>query len=339
MALLKVEDLVMYYRTRKGNVRAVDHISFELERGETLAIVGESGCGKSSLSRAIIRLLPRNVAVYTGKVLLDGTNIMELSEARFRREVRWRRISMVFQGALNALNPVLKVGEQVAEPLIIHMGMDKEEALRKAREIIRQVGIAEAFVDRYPFELSGGMKQRIVIAMALVTDPEIVILDEPTSALDVITQANMMNLLKRLKKERDLTYIFITHDIGLASELADRMATMYAGQIIEMVDSESYFGRPLHPYTQKLLNSVPTLREDRAISSIPGTPPNLLDPPEGCRFRPRCDRVMDICVEEPPMLRLDGHEVKCWLYRGETPEEAGIEIARSDSRAQDGGEA
>ncbi len=318
MALLKVDDLVMYYRTRKGTVKAVDHVSFEIEKGETLAIVGESGCGKSSLSRAIIRLLPRNVEVYEGKVFLNGTNIMELSEEQFRKEVRWRKISMVFQGALNALNPVLKVGEQVAEPLVIHMGMDKKEALKEARKMIRQVGIAEAFVDRYPFELSGGMRQRIVIAMALITDPDLVILDEPTSALDVITQANVMNLLKRLKKERDLTYIFITHDIALASELADKMATMYAGQIIELADSESYFDKPLHPYTQKLLGSVPTLREDKEISSIPGTPPNLLNPPAGCRFRPRCDKAMEICEEEPPMFSLDGgHRVKCWLYRGE----------------------
>ncbi len=317
MALLKVDDLVMYYRTRKGTVKAVDHVSFEIEKGETLAIVGESGCGKSSLSRAIIRLLPRNVEVYEGKVFLNGTNIMELGEEQFRKEVRWRKISMVFQGALNALNPVLKVGEQVAEPLVIHMGMDKKEALKEARKMIKQVGIAEAFVDRYPFELSGGMRQRIVIAMALITDPDLVILDEPTSALDVITQANVMNLLKRLKKERDLTYIFITHDIALASELADKMATMYAGQIIELADSESYFGKPLHPYTQKLLGSVPTLREDKEIISIPGTPPNLLNPPVGCRFRPRCDKAMEICEEEPPMFNLDGHRVKCWLYRGE----------------------
>ncbi len=318
MALLEVNDLVMYYRTRKGTVKAVDHVSFEIEKGETLAIVGESGCGKSSLSRAIIRLLPRNVEVYEGKVFLNGTNIMELSEEQFRKEIRWRKISMVFQGALNALNPVLKVGEQVAEPLIIHMGMDKKEAIREAREMIKQVGIAEAFVDRYPFELSGGMRQRIVIAMALITDPDLVILDEPTSALDVITQANVMNLLKRLKKERDLTYIFITHDIALASELADKMATMYAGQVIELADSESYFGKPLHPYTQKLLGSVPTLREDKEITSIPGTPPNLLNPPVGCRFRPRCDQAMEICEEEPPMFSLDGeHRVKCWLYRGE----------------------
>ena len=317
MVLLKVEDLVMYYRTRKGTVKAVDHVSFEIEKGETLAIVGESGCGKSSLSRAIIRLLPRNVETYEGKVYLNGTDVMELSEEQFRRDIRWKRISMVFQGALNALNPVLKVGDQVAEPLVIHMGMDKKEALERAKEIIKQVGIAETFVDRYPFELSGGMRQRIVIAMALITDPDLVILDEPTSALDVITQANVMNLLKRLKKERDLTYIFITHDIALASELADKMATMYAGQIIELADSESYFGKPLHPYTQKLLGSVPTLREDKEIAPIPGTPPNLLNPPIGCRFRPRCDQAMEICEKEPPMFSLNGHEVKCWLYRGE----------------------
>ncbi|MEM0018210.1 MAG: ABC transporter ATP-binding protein, partial [Candidatus Korarchaeum sp.] len=209
--ILSVSDLKLYYRTTKGVVKAVDSIGFDLEKGRTLAVVGESGCGKSSLSKAIMRLLPRNVHTYEGRVMLNGVDLMSLSEEDFRRDVRWKKISMVFQGALNALNPVLKVGYQVAEPLMIHYRMDQEEALGRAREMLVRLGLDETFADRYPFELSGGMKQRVVIAMALITNPDLIILDEPTSALDVITQANIMNMLKDLKRSREQTFMFITH--------------------------------------------------------------------------------------------------------------------------------
>jgi oligopeptide/dipeptide ABC transporter, ATP-binding protein, C-terminal domain len=314
--LLEVSDLKLYYRTTKGVVKAVDRINFGIERGETLALVGESGCGKSSMAKAIIRLLPRNIHTYEGSIIMDGMDIMKLSEEEFRRQIRWRKISMVFQGALNALNPVLKVGYQVAEPLIIHNKMDKEEALKRAREMLKHLGIAETFADRYSFELSGGMRQRVVIAMALITNPELVILDEPTSSLDVITQANIMNLLKKLKAERRQTFMLITHDMALASELADKVATMYAGQLVELAKAEAFYERPLHPYTQKLMRSVPTLRGEKVLESIPGAPPNLINPPSGCRFHPRCDRTMEICrKEEPPLLQKDDHMVKCWLYR------------------------
>ncbi len=315
-SILSAEDVRLYYRTRRGTVKAVDRVSFKLKRGETLAIVGESGSGKSSLSRAIIRLLPRNVYAYDGKIFLNGTDIMKLSKEEFRKQVRWRKISMVFQGALNSLNPVIKVGDQIAEPLILHMRMDKNEASKKARNSLKQVGIDETFADRYPFELSGGMRQRVVIAMALITNPDIVILDEPTSALDVITQANIMNMLKILKKEKSLTYIIITHDIALASELADRVATMYAGQIVEIASAEEFYSNPKHPYTQKLMKSVPTLRGDKELESIPGSPPNLINPPNGCRFHPRCEYAMEICSrKEPPFFGDEDHPVKCWLYR------------------------
>ena len=313
--LLNISDLKLYYRTTKGVVKAVDRVGFSVERGETLALVGESGCGKSSIAKAIMRLLPRNIHTYEGNIILDNIDIMKLSEEDFRRQIRWRRISMVFQGALNALNPVLKVGYQVAEPLIIHNGMEKEEALKIAREMLRHLGIAETFADRYSFELSGGMRQRVVIAMALITNPDLVILDEPTSALDVITQANIMNLLKKLKAERNQTFILITHDIALSSELADKMATMYAGHIVELAKAEVFYEMPLHPYTQKLMRSVPTLRGEKVLESIPGAPPNLINPPVGCRFHPRCDKAMEICREkEPPLLSKDDHLVKCWLY-------------------------
>lgn len=314
--ILSVRNLYLYYSTRKGVVKAVDNVSFDLKKGETIAIVGESGCGKSSMAKAIIRLLPRNVHTYKGEVVLDGKNIMELSEGEFRRQVRWRQISMVFQAAQNTLNPVLKVGFQIAEPLMIHMGMSKEEALSEARRALRMVGIHESFVDRYPFELSGGMKQRAVIAMALVTNPKVVILDEPTSALDVITQANIMNLLKRIKKEMDLSYIFITHDIALSSELADKIAVMYAGEIVEVADADEFYINPRHPYSEKLMASVPTLRSDKKLEYIPGAPPSLISPPPGCRFHPRCPFAYERCTrEEPPEHEIrPGHYVKCWLY-------------------------
>ncbi|MEM4981945.1 MAG: ABC transporter ATP-binding protein, partial [Candidatus Bathyarchaeia archaeon] len=286
--ILKIKDLRLYYRTLRGTVRAVDSISFHLYKGETLAIVGESGCGKTSTAIAIMRLLPRNIDVYEGEIILDGVNIMQMDDERFRKEISWRKISMVFQGAMNSLNPVIKVGFQVAEPLIIHAKMDKNKALSKARELLELVGLPAFVADRYPHELSGGMKQRVVIAMALALNPNIVILDEPTSALDVITQANIMNLLKKLKKESSLSYILITHDLALSSELADKIAVMYGGKIVEYGTSEQIYSDAKHPYSQKLLASIPTLRTDKKLEFIPGAPPDLISPPPGCRFHPRC---------------------------------------------------
>ncbi|PMQ02235.1 MAG: dipeptide/oligopeptide/nickel ABC transporter ATP-binding protein [Dictyoglomus sp. NZ13-RE01] len=313
--LLKLNNFTLSYKTRKGSLEAVRNVSFELRKGETLAIVGESGCGKSSLARGIIRLFPRNLEKVSGEIYLDGQEILSLNEESFRKNVRWSKISMVFQGAMNSLNPVLKVVYQVAEPLIVHMGMDKESAYKRAKEILSLVGISESFAERYPFELSGGMKQRVVIAMALITNPQIVILDEPTSALDIITQANIMNLLKVLKKELNLSYIFITHDIATTSELADRVAVMYAGEIVEISPADEFYSRPAHGYTMMLLNSVPTLRTDKKLRSIPGSPPSLINPPQGCRFHPRCQYVMDICrVKEPPMFKKgEEHYAKCYI--------------------------
>jgi len=314
--LLKVRDLKLYYRTRRGIVRAVDDVSFDLRRGETLAIVGESGCGKSSTATAIMRILPRNIETYEGSIILDGVDVMKLDDGRFREEIAWRRISMVFQGAMNALNPVMKVGFQVAEPLIVHGKLSRSEALSKARELLGLVGLPSFVADRYPHELSGGMKQRVVIAMALALNPEIVILDEPTSALDVITQANIMNLLKKLKRDESLSYIFITHDLALASELADMIVVMYGGKIVEYGTAEQVYLDPKHPYSQKLLASIPTLRTDKKLEFIPGAPPDLVSPPPGCRFHPRCPYAMPICREKEPTL----HEVEknryvaCWLY-------------------------
>lgn len=313
MPILSVRDLVLQYRTRRGPVHAVDNVSFDLEEGQTVALVGESGCGKTSTASAILRMLPRNVAKYEGEVRYDGKNLLDLSNEDFRTQVRWRAISIVFQGAMNALSPMIPVGSQVAEPLMIHLGADKDEAFARAEAAMESVGLPEYTGKRYSFELSGGMKQRVVIAMALVMKPKVVILDEPTSALDVMTQANIMNLLKRLKEEEHLSYIFITHDLGLSSELADWVGIMYAGQLVEFGRAEKVFPSPKHPYTQKLLSSAPKLRSDEKPESIPGTPPDLIQPPKGCRFHPRCPFVFEKCrTMEPPYFG-DEDRATCWL--------------------------
>ena len=312
--VLKVEDLSLYFRATVGVVRAVEGVSFELNRGRSVTILGESGCGKTSLARAILRLLPRNVHTYQGRVLLNGTDIMPFSEERFRREVRWVKISMVSQAAMNALNPVLKVGFQVAEPLLIDHRMGKHEAYERAKEVFHLVGVPVPFLDRYAFELSGGMRQRAILAMSLVTNPDVVILDEPTSALDVLTQANIMNTLKRIKQDLGLSFVLITHDIATSSELADEVLCMYAGQLVEHSNADRFFREPLHPYAQKLMDSVPTLRIDKKPEFITGQPPSLLNPPDGCRFAARCDKRFERCDEEPPLFEHGDETVKCWLY-------------------------
>ena len=312
--LLRVEDLVLHFSTTKGVVQAVDKVDFDLQYNEAVVILGESGCGKTSLAKAILRLLPRNVAVYSGKVWLEAVETMALSDEDFRRGVRWVKMSLVPQAAMNSLNPVLKVGDQVAEPMIVHHDIKKEEALAQARKMFQHVGVPPEFMNRYAFELSGGMRQRVALAMALVTAPALVVLDEPTSALDVLTQANIFNTLKRIKQELQISFILITHDIATSSELADRVVVMYAGQIVEVGDSSSVFVEPMHPYSKKLLASVPRLRANKDPDFIPGHPPSLLDPPQGCRFAERCPSRFVKCAEEPPNLRRGRAQVKCWLY-------------------------
>lgn len=312
--LLRIEDLVLHFKTTHGEVQAVDGVNFQLAANRAVVILGESGCGKSSLARAILRLLPRNAGKYSGRVYLDGKNIMELSDEEFRQNVRWVGISMVPQAAMNALNPVMRVGDQVAEPAMVHLGVDREKAFGLVRTMFRHVGVPEDFIGRYPFELSGGMRQRVAIAMALVTSPNLIILDEPTSALDVLTQANIFNVLKRLKKELGVSFILITHDIATSSELADDVAVMYAGQIVEVSDAYRFFDKPLHPYSQKLMASVPRLHGNKEPEFISGRPPSLIDLPKGCRFAERCPARFEKCVNDPPTVEKDGRLVKCWLY-------------------------
>lgn len=318
MVLLEIDRLKLYYATIRGIVRAVDDVSLCVEAGEAVGVVGESGCGKTSMANAIIKMLPSNVALYKGKILLDGVNIADLSEEEVRKKVRWRQVSIVFQGAMNVLNPVIKVGHQIAEPLLIHAAIGKWEAYEIAKEKMRLVGLHGDVFNRYPHELSGGMKQRAVIAMALVMNPRIVIFDEPTSALDVSIQAQIMNLLKKLKRELNISMIFITHDIALSSDISDKIAVMYAGQIVEIGAAEQVLLCPRHPYTQKLLKATPRLTGEEKPEFIPGRPPDLVNPPSGCRFHPRCPYVMDVCrVKEPSIFEPEkGQKVLCWLYGG-----------------------
>lgn len=314
--LLSIRDLSLYFNTRSGIVQAVDEVNLDIDAGRTLAVIGESGCGKSSLAKAILRLLPRNVKTYKGSVVLDGFDVMKLSNERYRRDVRWVKLAMVPQAAMNSLNPVIKVQQQVAEPLWVHRKVRRRrDAYQKVYDIFGKLGLPTDFLNRYAFELSGGMRQRAAIAMALVADPQVVVLDEPTSALDLLTQANIMNVLKRIKQELGVTFILITHDIGTASELADDVAVIYAGQIVEVADARLFYNTPLHPYSQKLMASVPTLRQVKKLEFIPGQPPSLIKPPQGCRFAARCEKRMNVCAQAPPTTQMsDGRTVKCWLY-------------------------
>lgn len=312
--ILKVEDLVLHFKTMRGPVQAVDKVNFDLNHNEAIVVLGESGCGKSSLAKAILRLLPRNIETYSGKVIVNGVDTMKYSDEEYRKKVRWNLISMVPQAAMNSLNPVMKVGDQVTEPFIIHTGATKTEALQQAKKMFSHVGVPFSFLDRYAFELSGGMRQRTAIAMALVTMPDLIILDEPTSALDVLTQANIFNVLKTLKKELEISFILITHDIATSSELADRVAVMYAGQIVEVCDAVRFFEKPLHPYSTALMNSVPRLRQLKEPDFITGQPPTLINPPTGCRFKARCQKRFDLCDQEPQMVNIDNHLIKCWLH-------------------------
>jgi len=313
--LLKIEKLILHFKTTKGVVQAVDGVDFELGTNRAVVILGESGCGKTSLSKALLRILPRNVEEYSGKVLLQGNDVMTLNDEEYRQNVRWVSISLVPQAAMNALNPVIKVGEQVAEPAMLHLGLNKADALSIVHKMFQHVGVPADFVERYPFELSGGMRQRVAIAMALVTSPNLIVLDEPTSALDLLTQANIMNVLKRIKRELGTSFILITHDIATSSELADEVAIMYAGQIVETGDAKDFFPAPLHPYSQMLMASVPRLRSESDPIFITGQPPSLMNPPGGCRFAARCPFRFEKCTEEPSVFQKGNRKVKCWLHQ------------------------
>jgi oligopeptide/dipeptide ABC transporter ATP-binding protein len=316
MALLRVVDLHVRYRTARGAARAVDGASFEIEAGgQALGLIGESGSGKSTLALTLMRLLPAGAEV-GGGIHLGDLDLRALGDERYRAEVRWRRIAMVMQGAMHALNPVLRVGEQVAERLLLE-GVGRREGSRRAAALLERVGLGSGAAARYPHELSGGMRQRVAIAMALTLQPELLILDEPTSALDVSVQAQIMNLLKDLKRERGISMLFITHDLALASDLCDTVAVLYAGQVRELGDADDVLTAPRDPYTQALLASIPRLRGDARPAFLAGAPPDASAPPPGCRFEPRCPVAFAPCREHPPALVAAGgtSSARCWQYQ------------------------
>ncbi len=318
--LLEVRNLKTYFYLESGeSVKAVDGISFDVEKGEGLGLVGESGCGKTTAALSLMRLLPSAGKIVEGKILFKGDDLVKKSEDEMRR-IRWKHISMVFQGSMNALNPLIKVGDQIAEAIILHEhGISKKEALNRAAELLELVGIERRRVNNYPFEFSGGMKQRTVIAMALALNPELVIADEPTTALDVIVEAQILGLMRDLKEKLNLSLIMITHDLSIVSEVCNDVAVMYAGMICEYGDLREVYKNPLHPYTAALVRAYPSARGTRRrLYSLPGFPPDLINPPSGCRFHPRCTYATDVCRKEVPDI-IDvggGHYVACHLVRG-----------------------
>jgi len=314
MALLEVKNLKMYYQTLRGQVKAVDDIDFWVERGEAVGLAGESACGKTSAMLTLLRLLPSNGKIMGGSVKFDGQDLLKLSEDEFRENVRWRKISVIFQGAMNALHPTKKIGEQLSEPILLHEGLEKEEAWERVGKLLDLVGVGSERLDRYPHELSGGLKQRSMIAMSLVCNPALVIADEPTTALDVITQAQVLKVIKELRQKLDLSMILVSHDLSVIAETCDKVAIMYAGKIVEFGDIASVFKEPLHPYSEQLIAAFPSvLGEKRELTTIHGFPPDLLNPPPGCRFHPRCQFAEEACKKgERNLFEVDkGHYVAC----------------------------
>jgi len=318
LELLKVKNLKMYYHTLRGDVKAVDDVSFDVNKEEALGLAGESGCGKTSVALVITRLLPFNGKIKSGNIIFEGEDIVKMKDSDVRKKIRWKKISMIFQGAMNALHPTYSVGHQISEAILAHEDVTKDEALERAGKLVELVGIEKEKVNRYPHELSGGMKQRIVTAMALACNPDLVIADEPTTALDVIVQAQVLGVMKELRKKLKLSWILITHDLSVITETCNRLAVMYAGKIAEYGDLVALYKESLHPYTQRLLTAFPSVVGPKSeMSSIPGFPPDLLHPPPGCRFHPRCLKAMEICRrKEPAFLEAGnkGHYVACHLY-------------------------
>lgn len=317
--VLKVEDLSIVYRTNRGDVKATNDVNFELKKGQAMALIGESGSGKTTISLSLIRKLPSNAVVTKGQVLYqrDGNvqDVLKLSNRQLR-QFRWNECAMVFQGAQNAFNPVLKVSKQFEDTARAHGWTDKKAVRKRALELLRLVRLdPERVYDSYPHELSGGMKQRTLLALGVLLNPQIVILDEPTTALDILTQRAIIDVLNEMQRKLDFSIIFISHDLSLAAEMADVVATVYAGEIVEIGGVNEMFYDSLHPYTYGLLTSVPTLdHSEDLLKSIPGSPPNLINPPSGCKFHPRCEFATDNCKTDNPPLVVDegNHPAACW---------------------------
>ena len=318
--VLEVRDLTMHYTTSKGPVYAVDGVSFELERGGSLGIVGESGCGKTSVAISLLKLLPENAEILEGQIRLNGTDLVPLTEDEVRK-YRWRHISMVFQAAMNSLNPVYTVEEQIDEAMRQHMPhLTDAEMSGRVDQLFELVGLDPKIKTEYPHQYSGGMRQRAVIAMALACDPDVIIADEPTTALDVIVQDQLLKKIKEIQARLEMAMIYISHDIAVIAEVSERIGVMYAGKMVELASSEAIFHRPLHPYTMGLMSSFPSIVGEKIeLVSIPGEPPDLLDPPPGCRFHPRCPFATEICRTDEPEFKLHatGHWTACWHPGGE----------------------
>ena len=313
--ILSVEDLTMHYTTRKGDVSAVNNVSFTLREGQSLGLVGESGCGKTSIAISLLKLLPDNAKIKGGHIWMGDTDLVPLKDEEMRR-FRWKRISMVFQAAMNSLNPVHKVGDQIIEAMDQHLGVQTvEQSRQRVTELFDLVGIDPAMIDRYPHEFSGGMRQRAVIAMALSCNPDIIIADEPTTALDVIVQDRVLRKLELVQRTLNMAMIYISHDIAVIAEVSDRIGVMYAGNMVELATAVDIFERPLHPYTYALMSAFPSIKgPKKELKTLPGEPPDLLDPPPGCRFHPRCPYATEICQQEAPPFKEHGgeHLAACW---------------------------
>jgi peptide/nickel transport system ATP-binding protein len=321
--LLSVRDLSVVYRTPRGDVKAVQDVSFDIMQGEVLGLAGESGCGKTTIANAVLRLLKYPAEIAAGSIYFHGLDITTLTEDELR-DFRWKHMSIVFQSAMNALNPVLTVSNQISDAILAHTDMSKKQARERAMELLQLVGIDPARVSSYPHQLSGGMRQRVVIAIAMALNPQLIVLDEPTTALDVVVQKQIMDEIHRLQQQFNFSILFISHDLSLMVEFSDRVGIMYAGQLIELAPSQQIFRKPKHPYTQRLMDSFPSVSGPRTqLRGIPGSPPDLITPPGGCRFHPRCDVAIDGLCQQivPPFQEYDpNHMAACHLV--ESQEEA-----------------
>lgn len=330
--ILSVENLSVSFNAFAGKVHAVRDVNFELHRGETLAIVGESGSGKSVTTKAMLGILPKNGHIDNGSIMFKGRDLAKLKEKDFY-DIRGKQISLVFQDPLSALNPIMKIGKQISEVLIYHDNMSRDAAKKRAIELMAAVGIPnpELRYEQYPFQFSGGMRQRVVIAIALASNPEILICDEPTTALDVTIQSKILDLINDIKKERNLSIIFITHDLGVVANMADRVAVMYAGQIVEYGTAKDIFYEPAHPYTWSLLSAMPDLNTYETLFSIPGAPPNMLIPPKGDAFAARNKWALELDFEQqPPYFRIsDTHYAATWLLHPDAPKVEMPEILKN----------
>jgi len=303
MPILKINNLRVYYNTLRGKVRAVDNISLSLEKGEILGLAGESGCGKTTTALTIMKVLPPEAIIESGEILFNNVDLVKLSEKEIKK-IRWRKISMIFQNAMNALNPVRNVGSQIVDAMVTHLNITEEQAWEKVKKLFELVGLDPSRVKDYPHEFSGGMRQRVFIAMALSCDPEIVIADEPTTGLDVVVQRKILNLLRNLRNKLNLSIILITHDLSVIAETCDKVAIMYGGKIVEYGSVYEIFENPLHPYTYLLIKAFPRigLKRER-LATIPGSPPSLINPPSGCRFHPRCPFANEKCRNSEPEVK------------------------------------